>query len=216
MGLFIETAAENPQFFVSWILVISFSICVHEWAHAAAAHACGDDTAAEAGHLTLNPLVQMGPMSLFFLVLIGIAWGAVPVDPSRLRARWHEAWVAFAGPLSNLVLCVVFGLVAAGWLRWGSTESPVLFVCTLGATANGLLFVLNMMPVPILDGWTVLAHWVPRMKWLPRDTAMHVSNIFLLAVFLTPLGGLIWAGGETLGGAFVRTGYAIFRLIPIG
>lgn len=199
MHLFLLTAQSNPQFFVSWILVICFSICVHEWAHAAAAQQCGDDTAAQAGHLTLNPLVQMGPTSLFFLAVIGIAWGSVPVDVSLLRKRWHEAWVAFAGPLANVGLMLVFGLFAGVALRWGSIDHPLYALCELGAAANGVLFLLNMLPIPILDGWTVYSLWIPRMKWVPRNTAMQMSNIFLLAVFLTPIGSYIWLMGQTLG-----------------
>jgi Zn-dependent protease len=216
MNLFVHYFMEDPQFFFSWILVITFSICVHEWAHAAAALTCGDDTAARAGHLTLNPLVQMGPQSILFLVLLGIAWGAVPVDVSQLRKRWHEAWVSFAGPLSNLILSCFFCMIAAGVLLWGPADNPVGEVFLLGGMANGVLFLLNMLPVPALDGWTVLAHFFPKMKWVRRETAASVSTMFLLAVFVTPLGGFIWSFGKLISDGFLMVWYGFFRLLPFG
>ena len=59
-GFFLSRLAESPLDYISWVLIIVFSICVHEYAHARAALRYGDDTAARSGHLTLNPLVQMG------------------------------------------------------------------------------------------------------------------------------------------------------------
>ncbi len=207
---------DSPQFFLSWILIVTFSICVHEWAHAMTALKCGDDTAAREGHLTLNPMVQMGPMSILYLLLLGIAWGAVPVDVSQLRKRVHEAWVSFAGPLSNLILSLLFCMIGAGWLLWGPADSPLSEFFLLGGAANGVLFILNMLPVPMLDGWTVYAHFFPRMKWLPRDTANTVSTMVLLAVFFTPLGNFLWNGGYMIRDGFLTFWFSLFRLFPFG
>ncbi|MCX6995813.1 MAG: site-2 protease family protein, partial [Kiritimatiellaeota bacterium] len=79
MNFFIVQAWEQPFFFFAWVGIVTFSICVHEFAHAWMALRCGDDTAARAGHLSLNPFRQMGPSSLIALLVVGIAWGAVPV-----------------------------------------------------------------------------------------------------------------------------------------
>ena len=125
MHLFVNYLTENPQFFLSWVIAITFSICVHEWAHAFTALKCGDDTAERAGHLTLNPLVQMGPASIFYLLILGIAWGAVPVDVSQLRKRWHEPLVSFAGPLSNLILCALLSLITVVLMAAGQGTEPL-------------------------------------------------------------------------------------------
>ena len=201
-----------------------FSICVHEWAHAAMALRCGDDTAARAGHLSLNPMVQMGPVSLVYLAILGIAWGAVPVDVSLLQKRSHEAWVAFAGPLSNLVLMVIcsllfmvvmgftvvpeggtlgtfvesYGVQSGAAFYEISRSSPVLLILYYAALANATLFILNMLPVPVLDGWSVLSQFIPRMKWVPHDTAMTISTICILVILVTPLGFVVWGGGEIM------------------
>ena len=84
-GLFITRLFEEPYYTFIWLLVIVFSICCHEFAHAWTALHQGDPTAAEQGHLTLNPLKQMGVFSLIMLAIMGIAWGAVTVNPSRMK-----------------------------------------------------------------------------------------------------------------------------------
>ena len=91
MELFVEMAKSNPFFYFSWVFIVVFSICVHEYAHAATALQLGDDTAAQSGHLTLNPMVQMGGTSLAALLLVGVAWGAVPVNPPRRSRSWKRA-----------------------------------------------------------------------------------------------------------------------------
>jgi Zn-dependent protease len=197
MHLFLSYLQSDPRYYFTWIIIVTFSICVHEWAHAAMALRCGDDTAARAGHLSLNPLVQMGPTSLFYLAIIGIAWGMVPVDVSQLRKRGQEALVAFAGPLANFVLMMIFSLlfmvVSALIPMEENSFVPILYEAS---RANAVLFLLNMLPIPILDGWTVLSHFIPRMKMLPRETAMSIATMCILAIFITPLGNLLWQGGE--------------------
>ena len=113
-SLFIQRLfGPHQQTALMQLLVVVFSVCLHEYAHARAALWQGDATAAEQGHLTLNPLKQMGPMSLIMLLIIGIAWGAVPVNPGRMRHRYSDALVSFAGPATNLALFLVSSLLFA-------------------------------------------------------------------------------------------------------
>ena len=77
-------------------LAVIPSICLHEYFHAQVAFWCGDDTAAHYGHLTLNPLRQMGWISLVMFFILGIAWGMVPVDRRRL-SKGQAALVSFSG-----------------------------------------------------------------------------------------------------------------------
>ena len=103
--LFIQVLFTNPTYFLMVCLIVVFSVCLHEYFHAQVAVLEGDFTLRN--HLTLNPLKQMGFMSLLMLALIGIAWGSVPVDRSLLRSRWSMLKISLAGPLANLLLFLI-------------------------------------------------------------------------------------------------------------
>ena len=207
MNLFLNNAVENPFFFCAWIMIIAFSICVHEYAHAAVALRFGDDTAAHAGHLTLNPLRQMGLNSLIALLLVGIAWGAVPVDPRRLRTRRAAATVAFAGPAANLSLALISALLWAALVHFdlfdGEAGHPAHFLM-YGCLANSVLFVFNLLPVPMFDGWSVLALFFPAMLNIAAAVAQTISWIFLFALLATPAGSMIWAYGQAVANLLMR------------
>lgn len=204
MQIFIAKAAEDPFFVFSWILIIVFSICVHECAHAWIALRQGDDTAAAGGHLSLNPLVQMGWSSLVMLAVFGIAWGAVPVDPRRLRSALAGAWVAAAGPLANLLMAFLFaGLAVGALLLPDESQALVLQFCRLAAMANGVLFVFNLLPIPMFDGWTVLAAFIPAMQRIDPLKIQSYSWLLLLAVWVTPVGDYIWQAGSHLAAGFI-------------
>ena len=98
--MFIEQLLDHPVYFITWVAVVTFSICVHEFMHAWTALTQGDSTAQREGYLSLNPLKVMGLRSLIMLVLIGVAWGAVPVNPRAMRRSYSPVLVACAGPLS--------------------------------------------------------------------------------------------------------------------
>lgn len=199
MRWFLGYLWEDPRFFLSWVLIVTFSICLHEFAHAFAATRCGDDTAARAGHLSLNPLVQMGIHSLVILAVFGIAWGAVPVQAANLRRRTDGALVAAAGPAANLALCVGFALAAALVRRMPGVTSPVYEFFRLGSLANGVLCVFNLLPVPMFDGWAVLSVLFPGLPDPDPRQAQTAGMLFLVLVFATRLGDAIWRTGSGLG-----------------
>ena len=210
MNFFVSSLAEDPFYFLSWVGIVTFSICFHEYAHAGMALKRGDDTAARAGHLSLNPMVQMGPMSIVMLLLIGIAWGAVPVNPGRLRTRADAAIVSFAGPAANLLLSLVFGgVVGALSLVGDPSASLIIRFCAYGCIANGVLFVFNMLPVPMFDGWPIFSLFIPAMREVDPQKAQNISLIALVVVFITPIGGMIWGLGTALSGV-VMSGWARF------
>jgi len=210
--MFFEYAHTQPFFFFSWILIITFSICVHEYAHAQVALWKGDDTAAQLGHLSLNPLVQMGWGSLIMLVLIGIAWGSVPVNTSSLRGKSAHAQVAFAGPLANLILCVLFGLLGA--VADAAALAPEIqkFVM-MASMANGVLFLFNMLPIPMFDGWTVLSLFVEPMQRVDIRKASNISWMILIVIWTTGIMDGIWDIGALMGGTIKGLALASFRLI---
>ncbi len=216
MDFFIKEALTQPVFYGSWVLVVVFSICCHEYAHAAAALRCGDDTAAARGHLTLNPLVQMGVASIILLLVIGIAWGAVPVNTANLRPRWRRAAVALAGPATNLLLAAVFGAgVAIVSVFFGGRDSlGVLFTfLATGAVANSVLFVFNMLPVPMFDGWSVYALAVPAMDRIPPAQAASWSWFLLAVMMFSRLFSWVWQAGEWLAVLLIGSVTAMLRLL---
>ncbi|HEY8241299.1 MAG TPA: site-2 protease family protein [Kiritimatiellia bacterium] len=215
MELFVKMAISQPFYYFSWVFIVVFSICVHEYAHAATALQLGDDTAARSGHLSLNPLVQMGRNSLIALLLLGIAWGAVPINPYALSSRQRAA-VSFAGPLANLMLCAAFAVLAWVAMRLPSaveSRAYIFWFFQLGSTANAMLFLFNMLPIPLLDGWSVLAGYFPRMNNIDATTAANVSFLIMGVFFMSPVGGILWLGASQLSGLFVGT---MLRLGGIG
>lgn len=191
MDLFITMAYEDTRTFLIITVVVVFSICLHEFFHAWVALKLGDSTAADRGHLTLNPLKQMGPISIIMFLILGFAWGAVPVNPYVLRARSRHApaLVALAGPATN------FGLFLIGFFFYGFLYNRVCILIEneeVGRTIvelfaylgvyNAFLCVFNLLPIPGLDGWNALTEYVPRLKKLSSEFAkgVTIALIFLL------------------------------------
>ena len=166
--MLIKTLFTDPRFFASSVLVVVFSICLHEFLHAWAALKMGDPTAADRGHLTMNPFRQMGIVSLIMLVLVGFCWGAVPVDRRNLRHKYSDLRVSLAGPFTNLGLFLVFGLIAGLAYRFmpyvteGSRQEFLIMMFFQGSFMNMVLFLFNMLPVPGFDGYSLIENFVPQ------------------------------------------------------
>lgn len=181
--------------YITWVTIVMFSICFHEFAHACMALREGDSTAATAGHLTMNPLKQMGMLSIVMLLVVGISWGAVPVNPYRMRARYSPALVAFAGPAANLFLVLAFSCLYVVFNRQFGLE---LFNHTLyiGAVLNTVLFLFNLLPVPMLDGWTVFSYLIPNLKAVSGEVRNAVTFIIIMLCFMTPVIGWFYSAGQ--------------------
>ena len=108
--IFASTLFSNPLLFCIVTLAVVPAICLHEYFHAQVALWCGDPTAAMRGHLTLNPLKQMGLLSIVMFLIIGIAWGGVPINPLNLTRR-GRILTALAGPAMNFALFLLAILV---------------------------------------------------------------------------------------------------------
>jgi Zn-dependent protease len=143
------------------------SLAVHEWAHAWTAGKLGDDTAARAGRLTLNPLAHVDPVGTLLLPLLGIPFGwakPVPIEPLRfrrdVRLRAGVALVAAAGPLSNLALAAL----CTAMLYALASVDPVALAASAGlpklletaVLLNLVLALFNAVPIPPLDGSRVI------------------------------------------------------------
>ncbi len=195
-GMFIQTLGDDPRFFFAVVITVVISICLHELAHGATAIALGDRTPIESGHMTLNPLVHMGPASILCLLLAGIAWGLMPINPSRLRARLGDVWVALAGPLSN-VLMGVAALTALGlWRRFdGAVEISdaahnARFLLLIFGAVNFHLAIFNMLPLPPLDGSRILSGLLPPFARLLRqlETFGPAATLVVLILLFSFIG----------------------------
>ena len=156
----------DPQLFAAFLIAVIIGITFHEFSHAAVASLQGDQTARSQGRLTLNPISHLDPLGSIALMVAGLGWGRpVPVTPSRLRSgRLGYVMVALAGPAANFVVA----LVAAVGLRiaypTAGTTLDVGFTVTLLSmivTFNVVLGVLNLLPIPPLDGSTLLSIALP-------------------------------------------------------
>ncbi|AEW93723.1 MULTISPECIES: site-2 protease family protein [Streptomycetaceae] len=155
--------------FALFVFVVSgwlVSLCLHEYAHARTALHGGDTSVTAKGYLTLNPLRYTHAalsfvLPVLFVILggIGLPGGAVYIERGRIRGRWRHSLVSAAGPLVNAVLAVVLALPF--WLGATSWAPPqflaaLAFLALLQVTAA----ILNLLPVPGLDGYGVVEPWL--------------------------------------------------------
>lgn len=185
----------DPRYFLIVVVTFLVAITVHEFMHAWTAWMLGDDTARLLGRISLNPAVHLDPIGalLFLLIALGfpaIAWGKpVPVNDSRLRPvgrfgrHGSMALVAFAGPLSNVVL----GAAGAAILRvnavlrtdlGGIAEFLQIFVFV-----NFALAAFNMIPLPPLDGSRILAAILPPF-WRPYLASLERYGFLILLALI--------------------------------
>lgn len=181
-------------------LAILISLVVHEYAHAWMANRLGDDTPKRYGRLTLNPLVLMKnyPIGSVVAPILGaftgflFGWAATPVNPSNVRRdislRKAEFLIAIAGPASNVLLAIASIALYAVAVRQGEWAQPVVHLAVMLSMANVIFAVFNMLPIPPLDGYTVLASRAPD-SWKPGlDFLSQYSMMLFIA--------LIMFGGE--------------------
>lgn len=200
--------ANGKVILVAWVYWVIFSIVLHELAHGRAAIACGDRTPIETGHMTWNPLVHMGPISLMMFAIAGIAWGLMPIDPTRFRRKFDDAIVAAAGPVMNLVLAGVslvlygvwVGVTEANWFGntgGGANISGVLrenvnLFLRVGIMLNLTLCLFNLIPAPPLDGSRIVANFVPEYRrFLQSEQGMQVTIAAVILLFMFA-SGPIW------------------------
>ena len=181
--MFIKYLFTDPRMFFSAGLIVVLSICCHEYMHALAALKNGDPTAADNGHLTLNPLKQMGWFSLILLAVLGIAWGQVPVNPANFRRRSSALRIALAGPLTNLVLALCLVVLCALLLAGGVEDFRALRMIFYGSVLNLVLFFLNMFPVPGFAGSSVVQYFFPGFLRFKSEAATIVMVVLVLLLF---------------------------------
>ena len=189
-----------------WVLPVLFAITVHETAHGWMALRLGDPTAKMLGRLTLNPVKHIDPLGtvlipglllMFSNFLFGWA-KPVPITAQNLRRpRTDMAWVAIAGPLSNLLMAIFWLLVTRLGLAIGNASEDVavflIYSGVAGLFVNTLLMVLNLLPLLPLDGGRVVSALLPgRLAWR-YDKLEPFGLIILMGLLLTGiLAKILW------------------------
>ncbi len=176
------------------------SVILHEVSHGVVALWYGDDTAKQAGRLTLNPLPHIDPFGTIILpVLLALgglgAFGyakPVPVQPSRLRSpRQHSLYVSLVGPAVNIVLAVLAVVVFRSFFELGQVvgvgSSLAARIVFFFGFINVILAVFNLLPIPPLDGSAMIERVLPE-RWWPAWLKMRKWSfgILLLLVFVLP------------------------------
>jgi len=179
----------QPNQFFS-IIVLLFSVVIHEVSHGWAALKLGDDTAEKMGRLTLNPIPHLDIFGSILLPLIliithaGVIFGwakPVPYNPLKLRKPGRDsALLALAGPAANFSLALVFGLL----MRIGTRSAfglPFLSFLGIIVQINLILAIFNLLPIPPLDGSKILFYFFPSPK---LEIFLYQYSFIILLVFI--------------------------------
>jgi len=192
------------QQIAAWLLPVLLAVTVHETAHGWIARIFGDRTAELQGRLTLNPIKHIDPIGsllvpgLMLLLPGGFVFGwakPVPVDWRNFKhPKQDMAWVAVAGPASNLLMGFAWALLARLALalpgdNWITT--PLLFMGVAGIFINTILMVLNLLPLPPLDGGRVLTGVLPAAYAYRFSRIEPYGFIILLALLMTGILGMV-------------------------
>jgi Zn-dependent protease len=174
---------------VIMLVVLFFSVIIHEVAHGYVALLNGDPTAKRYGRLTLNPLPHIDPVgtilvpALLFLSHSSILFGwakPVPVDPANFRNyRAGELSVSASGPLSNFFLAAVF----AQLLPWTGDNPGFFLVCKYGVIINLYLMLFNLIPIPPLDGSKIVMPLLP-YSWQQLYAQLEPFGFVLILLLL--------------------------------
>lgn len=187
-------ASSLIQSILIYALPVLFAITIHEAAHGYAARHYGDDTAARMGRITLNPIRHIDPVGtiLIPLMLLFATKGAflfgyarpVPVRFGNLRNPKRDmVWVALAGPASNLAQALFWGVLLNLLLGMGMQEPFFIKMCQGGVLVNVVMFVLNLFPLPPLDGGRILVGLLP-MRQAAQVARIEPWGFFIVLALL--------------------------------
>ena len=196
------------QRIVIWIIPVVFAITVHEVAHGWVAKKKGDNTASMLGRLTLNPIKHIDILGtiiipgLLLLSFTGFIFGwakPVPVDPRNFKnPKKDMAIVALAGPVANLLMAIAWALIArlGVFINVEAVSLPLIYTGIAGITINLVLGIINLLPIPPLDGSRIVT------GMLPHKLAWQYNRLerfgFMILLFLLWSGGLSYILGYPL------------------
>lgn len=190
------------QKIVVWALPVIFAITVHEVAHGWVAKKYGDNTAYAQGRLTLNPIHHIDPIGTIILPIVCLVLGGfifgwakpIPVNGRYFKnPRKDMAMVALAGPVANLLMALIWALIA----RVGVTVNietvtlPLAYMGIAGISINLVLAVLNLIPLPPLDGSRIITAILSNNMAYKYNQLEPYGFYILLALMMTPILGAI-------------------------
>ncbi len=198
-------------------IALILGLSLHEFAHAFVAYQLGDLTPVRDGRLTINPLAHFDPIGTLMMLFIGFGYGRpVGVNPYNFRMdrRVGMALVSIAGPLTNLLIAVTFGIALRVLYSVVNPRNPggveyVIGIFSLIVTFNLALAVFNMIPFPPLDGSKVL------LAILPGDLAYAVERFYIQSAqyAMLILFALLFVGGRFIGPLINGPADALYLLI---
>ena len=186
---------------------ILLALTFHEYAHAYVAHLYGDDTAQKSGRLSLNPLRHLDPLGTIMIFLVHFGWAKpVPVNPYNLKNPKRDMlWISAAGPLSNIILALISGILLRVFLALNATPEGhslagiAATMIIMSLQINLALAIFNILPIAPLDGSKILYGLLPA-GYAKTIFALERYGPFVLigliifgrATGVSILGGLIW------------------------
>lgn len=206
----------SPQELLIRAIVLLIAMTVHEFSHVYVAYRMGDMTGANQGRLTLNPMVHLNPIGFLMGVLIGFGiLGSAPINPYRMRnPRWGYLAAVAAGPVSNLLLAVIFAIPVrlAPQVFLGNNFLGQLFVQLVNI--NVVLALFNIIPLFPLDGWTIMYTLLPpdQARWWERNRT-NSQYVFMGLILLSFVGG---GQLNILGNLIFAPSLSITRFLLIG
>jgi Zn-dependent protease len=186
---------------------ILLALTFHEFSHAFVANKYGDDTAKRSGRLTLNPLAHLDPLGTIMIFLVHFGWAKpVPVNPYNLRNPKRDMmWISAAGPLSNMLLALISGLLLrlisiAGIMPDRNSMMGVLLIMIVWSLQINLaLAIFNILPIAPLDGSKILfgilpARFAKQIYLLERYGPFVLMGLILFGMItkVSILGQMIW------------------------
>jgi Zn-dependent protease len=189
----------DPTLIIVNLLVLLVAMTVHEFAHNYVGWRMGDPTPAQMGRLTLNPFVHINWIGWLMFALIGFGiLGSAPISPYRMpieNRRWRWLAAVAAGPVSNLLLAVIFGIIAQ-LLGYGSFNGTfynlpefLQILLVQAVYLNVLLFVFNLLPLFPIDGWQIVYTLLPpdlASRWDQYKQYTQYAFFALLLFSLVP------------------------------
>ena len=197
---------DNPEsffFLLASIPGVLVAITFHEFAHGFAAYKLGDNTAKNEGRLSLNPKDHLDPLGSLMLLFAGFGWGKpVNVNPSnytrKISMEKGEAIVSVAGPLTNIILAIIFSIIYCLVYKFvgetfmlSSVGYVVMLLLSATISINIGLGIFNLIPLPPLDGSKIIMPFLPykAKQWFRNNE--QIFYIIFVIIWVTGIAGLI-------------------------
>lgn len=192
---------------ISGAVIVLVTITVHELAHGYMAYLLGDNTAKNAGRLSLNPLAHLDPLGAILLFVTGFGWAKpVPINPFYFKGSRSRGilLVSLAGPLSNVVLAFVLAMFVPLAARFNMSLAQII---ASAIYLNIYMAIFNLLPIPPLDGSKILASLIPKdaaYKFLSVMDQYGMILLLILAItnvfgkIISPIAGGIYTAFVTL------------------